>query len=83
MIVLSVSFGIGVGSFLNVSAEEGLIPPWIKSTAEFWVNGQIGDSEFISALQFLVKEEILTIPSDQDSLTDITNTTPTDITKTS
>ena len=46
-------FSIGLGFSLNVSAEEGLIPSWIKSTAGFWVDGQIGDSEFIGALQFL------------------------------
>jgi len=54
--------GLGIGLSINVSAEEGLIPSWIKTTAGFWVDNQISDSEFISALQFLVKERILVIP---------------------
>ena len=54
--------GLGIGLSINVSAEEGLIPSWIKNTAGFWVDNQISDSEFISALQFLVKEGILVIP---------------------
>jgi len=52
-------FGIGIGLSLNVSAEEGLIPSWIKNTAGFWVDGNVEDSEFISALQFLVNHGIM------------------------
>ena len=66
IIVIAVVFGIGIGVSINVSAEEGLIPSWIKSTASFWVDGQIGDSEFLSALQFLVKEGILIIPAEEN-----------------
>jgi len=51
-----------LGLMFSVSAEENLIPSWIKNTAGFWVNDQISDSEFINALQFLVKEGILVIP---------------------
>ena len=55
--------GIVAGLSINASAEESLtIPSWIKNTAEFWVDGQISDAQFITALQFLVKEEILVIP---------------------
>ena len=55
-------FGIGIGVSLDVSAEEGLIPVWIKSTAGYWVDGNVGDSEFISALQFLISHDIIKVP---------------------
>ena len=43
---------MGVTLFsLFASAEEGLIPSWIKTTAGFWANEQVSDREFISALQ--------------------------------
>jgi len=71
IIAIAVVFGIVIGLSLNVSAEEGLIPSWIKNTAGYWVDGQIGDSEFITALQFLVKEGILVIPSEQNEKTDV------------
>ncbi|MCH8085597.1 MAG: hypothetical protein IIC15_04095, partial [Thaumarchaeota archaeon] len=71
IIAIAVVFGIVIGLSLNVSAEEGLIPSWIKNTAGYWVDGQIGDSEFITALQFLVKEGILVIPSEQNKKTDV------------
>jgi len=75
IIAIVIVFGIGIGLSLNVSAEEGLIPAWIKSTASFWVEGDISDSEFITALQFLVKEGILVIPSEQDEKIDVSQLT--------
>ena len=50
-----------------VSAEEELIPSWIRNTAGFWADRQISDREFIAALQFLIKEEILIVPQDVGS----------------
>jgi len=68
--------GLGIGLSINVSAE-GLIPSWIKNTAGFWVDNQISDSEFIAALQFLVKEGILVIPQSDivsESISKVTTT---------
>jgi len=65
IIAIAIVSGIVIGLSLDVSAEEGLIPSWIKSTASFWVDDQITDSEFLSALQFLVKEGILIIPGEE------------------
>ena len=39
------------------------IPAWIKNNAEWWAAGAIDDSAFIQGIQFLVKENILKIPS--------------------
>lgn len=61
VVILIFVLGIGIGFSYNVSAEEGLIPSWIKNTANFWVNDQISDSEFINALQFLINNGILTV----------------------
>ena len=71
VIIIAIAVVFGIGLALSVSAEEGLIPAWIKSTASFWVEGDISDSEFITALQFLVKEGILVIPSEQNEKTDV------------
>ena len=38
------------------------IPNWIKSNAGWWASGQIADSDFVSGIQFLITEEIMTIP---------------------
>ena len=38
------------------------IPTWIKNNAEWWATGTIGDNEFTSGIQFLIKEDIIKIP---------------------
>ena len=75
IIAIAVVFGIGIGLSLNVSAEEGLIPSWIKNIALMFGQDQISDSEFIGALQYLVKEGILVIPSEQHEKIDTSQLT--------
>ena len=43
------------------SEEEKTIPFWIKNTAGWWATSSISDAEFVNALQFLVKENIIKI----------------------
>jgi hypothetical protein len=38
------------------------IPNWIRNNAKWWADGTIGDSDFVSGIQFLIKEGILKIP---------------------
>jgi len=59
IIVITVMFGIGLGLSLNVSADEDLIPSWVKNTAEFWVGEQVSDAEFLNAIQYLLDNKIL------------------------
>jgi len=42
--------------------EEIEIPTWIKNNAGWWAEGRIGDSDFVSGIQFLITEDIMTIP---------------------
>ena len=39
------------------------IPQWIKNNASWWAAGQIGDADFISGIQFLIKNGIINIPN--------------------
>jgi len=64
LIIIAISASAIAAFTVFASAEEGLIPGWIKNTANFWVNDQISDREFISALQYLVKEGMLIIPQE-------------------
>ena len=48
----------------NVAAKsenEKTIPFWIKNTAGWWATSSISNAEFVNALQFLVKEQIIKI----------------------
>ena len=38
------------------------IAPWIKNNAGWWAEGIVGDEEFVNSIQFLINEEIITIP---------------------
>lgn len=38
------------------------IPDWIKQVAEFWVADQIDDSGFVQVIEYLVQQDIITIP---------------------
>ncbi len=37
------------------------VPPWIRTTAQFWVDGVTTDSEFVSAIQFLIRAGIIVV----------------------
>jgi len=67
MLILISTIGVTAWSSTTF-AEETLIPNWIRNTALWYGEGKINDSDFINALQWLMKEEILKIPSpDSDS----------------
>lgn len=37
------------------------IPTWIKTSAQFWVDGSTSDAEFVSAIGFLVSEGVIVV----------------------
>ena len=38
------------------------IPDWIRNNAEWWAQGAIGDNDFVSGIQYLIKEGVMHIP---------------------
>ena len=49
--------------------ESPLIPDWIRNNAKWWVQGSIGDNDFMSGIQFLIKEGIMNIPETAKTFT--------------
>ena len=47
---------------INVGQAETSIPGWIKNNAGWWDDGQIDDSSFVSGIQWLISNNIMTIP---------------------
>jgi hypothetical protein len=45
-----------------ISNPEINIPSWIKNNASWWSKDLIEDTEFVSGIQYLIKEGIMTIP---------------------
>ena len=46
-----------------LTSEKTSIPGWIKTSSEFWVNGNSSDAEFANLIQFLVREGIIQVPA--------------------
>ena len=62
-IVLIFVVGIVIGFSLNATAQtSSSIPAWIKNTARWWADGQVSDTDFIKALQWLINQKILIVP---------------------
>ena len=47
------------GGSVETSSPE--LPSWIKNNAGWWSKGSIGDSDFVSGIQYLVKEKIIKV----------------------
>jgi len=61
----TVSFEVTVG---DVRQTKSAIPDWIKNNAGWWADGTITDSDFITGIQYLIQQDILSVP--QTSVSD-------------
>ncbi|MGQ0790925.1 MAG: hypothetical protein ACT4NJ_01720 [Nitrosopumilaceae archaeon] len=57
-------FSVGFFSSLieNISAQEEILPLWLKTTAVWWGEDKISDQDFVNTLQYLVENKLLVIP---------------------
>jgi len=63
-VILAIVFLLvsGITSFsFFVSGEESIIPDWVKNNARWWADGQIAESDFISAMEYLINQGIIQI----------------------
>jgi len=59
------TFTINVGESITPSptpTPETSIPGWIKNNAGWWADGQIDDGSFVSGIQWLISNNVMTIP---------------------
>ena len=57
----------GIVLIPNVFAEN--VPDWVKNTAEWWAEDAISETEFVNAIEYLVKENIIQVNVSQTSET--------------
>jgi len=62
-IILILSFSlIGSGILVpNSSAQDAQIPGWIKNVAEWWASGDISEIEFLTGIEYLINNNIISI----------------------
>lgn len=53
----------GTGSGNQTSTMQIVIPKWIRSDAKWWHDGTIDDPTFAQAIQYLIKQGVIQIPS--------------------
>ena len=51
----------------NGSNQEKIIPDWIQNNAAWWADGSIDDQTFVSGIEFLIEERIISVPTTQSS----------------
>jgi hypothetical protein len=60
--IIAVIFVTGIVLSINVSAEENLIPSWVKNNAGWWADDTIDDNSFIQGIQFLIDTGVVIVP---------------------
>jgi len=59
--ILVITLGIILFS-ITAYAQSSAIPDWVKNNAKWWSEGQIGESDYIQSLQYLISQGIIEIP---------------------
>jgi len=58
---------IGSGGSMPIKQEttpqEISIPDWVRNNAGWWAGGQIGDNDFASGIEYMIKEGIINVPT--------------------
>ena len=54
-----------IGTISNIEAEKQ-VPDWIKNTAGWWAENAISETEFVNAIEFLVKNGIINVNEKND-----------------
>jgi len=66
-----------VQKFAPYSApDEIVIPEWVRNTAKWWAQGAILDSDFVTGIQYMIKQKIINIPKGESITTDSNVTIP-------
>ena len=47
---------------LENESAKSVIPSWIKNNAKWWSEGQIGDSDFVKGIEYLISQGVMKIP---------------------
>ena len=45
--------------------DDNVIPEWIKKVGDYWCNGKIDDAEFVNAVQYLIKNDIIELKNEK------------------
>ena len=58
---IELSHNISYKSMISFQVSAPEFPDWVKNNAQWWVNGQMSDEDFIESVQYLMKKNIIRI----------------------
>jgi len=60
----------------STALSKPVLPKWIKNTAGWWSEKKIGDQEFISGIEYLIKNKIINVSPSSKSISSSTQVIP-------
>ena len=73
--ITAISAILMIGTIAPFATADG-IPDWVKNNAGWWASGDISESDFISGIQFLIEDGIITVPPTSVSSSETPNGIP-------
>jgi hypothetical protein len=67
---------INIDSTFNANPTSLIIPSWIKNNAAWWAEDQIDDNSFVQGIQFMIEENIISIPNLSESSSESADSVP-------
>lgn len=46
---------------VSAAAEGAHVPSWVKNTARWWSEGEVGDADFVKGMQYLIEQHMMTV----------------------
>ena len=66
-IILAMSIALILAGLIIPNAFAEDVPEWVKNTAGWWATDAISETEFVNAIEFLVREDIIQVDASQTS----------------
>ncbi len=68
IVILASVIVISATLYQSVSAQENIVPSWIKNTVGFWIDGAVSDTEFLNSIKYLIENKIIIIESEKEKV---------------
>ena len=79
LMVTILSFSIIGSSILfpnSLAQEDTQVPSWVKNVAEWWADDQVSEKEFLAAIEYLISNNIISLPIIPCGVSDTSPTKP-------
>jgi phosphonate transport system substrate-binding protein len=68
ILIMLTIFSVTTISFTQNVEAQSLVPDWIKNNAGWWANGDIDDKTFLDGIEFLIKNGVINVSSNNQNI---------------